>query len=244
MSSIFDIFKKRKKEEKNPKVCPYCHTEFIRDYTRKFKCPNCQEAVHVKRDGDSLTYITKEEAEAIKIEREKESVINSYYNEFELHFSKKQLDVYRNEHLKQHGESASMSDLTWKLYNQLTLDYAKKKDFKELSSLYHRMAIILYQEEKYDKGFKVMQLATKNELLDLQTVNFLKGVQILAGGGDCESCKASNNRTLTIKEALKEMPIPHSDCSKTISGYCTCMYSGIAETDEEMEERWAREASQ
>lgn len=41
---------------------------------------------------------------------------------------------------------------------------------------------------------------------------------------------------MTIEEALEKMPIPCKECTHTISdnkkGFCRCMYSLIAETDE------------
>lgn len=57
----------------------------------------------------------------------------------------------------------------------------------------------------------------------------LDKVEIAAAKDSCEACKAQEGRVLKLDTALREMPVPCEDCTRTLResderGFCRCDY--------------------
>ena len=94
----------------------------------------------------------------------------------------------------------------------------KARDYGALKSLYFAQAAHLY---KYGSDFfPLSQEARRCELLDYKSSGMVDRVEIIATADSCSACKALDGKTFTVKQALKQMPIPVAGCS-----WCKCCYA-------------------
>lgn len=195
--------------------CPYCNEILEKKPSRKTKCPFCKKYIYVKSDK----LVTEEEAKAIE---QKWKFIHELkdlgISEGDYNNQKKSLTIKK-------GFEPKHVDIIWDLLNKKTMELAKNKDFNGLKMLYYQMALFL--NEKGKNFFHVLQQSRKMELESLRIMGIKKVIIISSDG--CSSCKELNDKILTIKEALKTMPIPNKNCSYKLyngkSGFCRCMYN-------------------
>ena len=110
--------------------------------------------------------------------------------------------------------------------NELILKNAN--DYNILRNLYYELALIANKEGK--NFFHLLQKSMEMELKEMKKTGVLEKVKILATGYDdvCEECSKLNGKIFSIKEALRQMPIPNRNCTTSIDGgkrgFCRCSY--------------------
>lgn len=91
---------------------------------------------------------------------------------------------------------------------------------------YYEKAIELSKKGK--SPFNKLRLASKMELLNYQKESFIKKVRILTAKNSCKNCQKQNNKSYSIQEALKEMPIPCRSCTFDLNQngkyFCRCTW--------------------
>jgi len=103
----------------------------------------------------------------------------------------------------------------------------KARDYGALKSLYFAQALHRY---KYGGEFlSLSKKARRCELLDYKSSGMVTRVEIIATDDSCPACRALHGRTLSIGTALKQMPIPATDCTHDADkhgdrGWCRCCY--------------------
>ena len=103
----------------------------------------------------------------------------------------------------------------------------RTKDLRELKSIFFAKALFLHREGR--DSYDALRMALECELHLLQHTGIVKEVRIDAKTG-CEVCKRQHNRLLTIRQALKTMPLPCKGCTTKLydleaeHGYCRCSY--------------------
>jgi len=110
--------------------------------------------------------------------------------------------------------------------NELIIKHAN--DYYILSRLYYELAFIANKEKK--EFFHLLQKSMEMTLKDIQKDRVIEKVGIIAAGYDdlCEECSKLDGKIFSIKEALKQMPIPNRNCTTSIDGgkrgFCRCVY--------------------
>lgn len=157
-----------------------------------------------------------------------------------IHFREKWLDVldcygitkdeyYRLKVQLSHKSKtgASDHDVIWSFLNRLVQDKMVTANFRDLSMLYHSMALFL--EEDGENFFDMLQEAQRMKLMEYKEGGIIAQVQIsTAGYQSCASCQRLEGKIYAIDDAFREMPIPNKECTTPSlnlkQGFCRCRY--------------------
>ena len=130
---------------------------------------------------------------------------------------------------KQWKFEPSPADIAWAAMNDAVM---RTRDLNSLSNIFFAKALFLHAEGR-DCSY-ARRKSLEFELRHMQQQGFVKKVRIIATGC-CEACMWQHDRVLTIRKALKTMPIPCNDCTVKVYGreaeYSYCRCASIAELD-------------
>lgn len=146
---------------------------------------------------------------------------NVYRSFSNYYLTEKQFNKKKDAWFSKYGSNANIDDFKWSIYNEMLAEYGKKNDYYNMKIIYLEMAIMLSDQNK--DNFKLLQLCRKMELHELGTSNLVTEVTISPASDSCEECKKLVGKTFSIKQALVEMPLPHSNCKHKLG--CRCIYS-------------------
>lgn len=125
---------------------------------------------------------------------------------------------------KQWKKEPSPADTAWSLLNGAV---TCTRDLGELKSIFLTMALFLHREGR--DSYEMVRKATELELRNYEQTGVVKKVRIIANLG-CDVCRRQDGKLLTIRQALKTMPLPCKDCNTKLYdleakfGYCRCSY--------------------
>lgn len=196
-------------------ICPHCGKGLDKKPMRKTKCPFCRNDIYVR---------TKQKIFPSALLRKEDAIAADWLKNLGI----KDRDFFKEREMlsKKCGEIAKSTDVIWSLFNRRLLPKASLEDS---SSLYYSMALFLNQLGK--DFFSLLQQSRKMELMRYKRYRWCKKVKIASNEEGCETCRRLKGRTLTIKEALKKMPIPCKECTNTLydksKGFCWCYYEAI-----------------
>lgn len=200
--------------------CPYCHAELNKMPQRKRKCPACGKPIYVKKTPTHREKQLFTEEQAIEIEAEWEQ-----YHTHQKHLGILQAFGYTERDLQREQKTIfskrTERQAVWRL-----LQKAEKQELHlgKKGHIFYQMA--LFAEEEGKDFLPFLQKARRYELLKYQDRKIQK-VRILTGGA-CDECEKQADKVLTVKEALKTMPLPCKACTFTLTnnipGFCRCSY--------------------
>ena len=192
--------------------CPNCGSWLEKRPKRKSKCPICSNSIYV-RNGKLFTL--------------DELTVEDFLEEFEyLGIDKTCFEETRIILKKRFKTKPSNHDVIWGILNELIIKNAN--DYYILSRLYYNLAFIANKEKK--EFFHLLQKSKEMTLKDKQKDRVIEKVRIDAVGYDdlCEECSKLDGKIFSIKEALRQMPIPNRNCTTSIDGgkrgFCRCEY--------------------
>jgi hypothetical protein len=111
-------------------------------------------------------------------------------------------------------------DVFWDLANTAAQEAAAQSNWRRLKRLHWEMAMLLYGEGR--PHLASQRESHKAELRRLAQSDGVTRVGLVTAKC-CPACQADNGRTMTVAEALEQMPLPHEGCKL---GWCSCMYVG------------------
>jgi predicted nucleic acid-binding Zn-ribbon protein len=206
--------------------CPYCAERLETRPQRKKKCPHCGNYIFLKRrpDGKNKELVT--ETQALEIEKQWKEV----HEHNELLNDLKEWGISEREFVraksKFDGGGAPDGDVIWSLLQKKLLSLAKNAEYSQMQAIYYKQAIYFARQGK-DPNVMLYE-ANKMQLQDYKRLG-AKKVQIIFSGNGCESCEKLDGKTMTISKALKDMPLPHKDCTADVFGnevpFCRCSYA-------------------
>jgi hypothetical protein len=197
--------------------CPYCHEILSPVPKRKALCSFCKNEIYVrsKQSYFPLSLLTKTDAMVVDF-------LDSY------HISPEYFLTIKNELFEKYHQVPSIKDIVHKIVNNLTLEYTESNNLFAIHSLSYGYAI--FQNNIGHDYFDSLWIAQRTKLQNYKVTNSsLKYVQIFCiGKNSCQSCNSQNSKILSIDEALKSMPLPNKNCTKSLNngkpGFCECMY--------------------
>ncbi len=213
-------------------TCPYCSAELEKIPDRKRKCPYCGNTIFVRtsaiaHDKILLTDKTVEKSDDLwwkyRYSLRWMKTLSQRYDVSSSAFSKK-----RTELAKKFGSEPNQPDVIWGIFNDLAIEMMKASpvDYGGLSGLYFSQAMFLYEDDK--PFFEMLQQSNRMMLMRYQQQGVSK-VKIPICSESCEECRKYGGRTLSVNQALKEMPIPRKDCTHELEkgkpGWCRCTYA-------------------
>jgi hypothetical protein len=216
-------------ESKDAPVCPYCSQQLHSMPLRKTACPSCNKMIYVWYSTTQNMKKLVTEEEAMLIERE----ITEHIDRYE--FLNKQDTLEKTEDevkklqslLKERDPNATLDDAYMFLLDKKIKD---TRNPGEKSRLFYLKALMLDNAGK--EFHEELKESKKFELLNLKRHDFVKNVQIITNSDSCEICMSHSDEVFSIETALKEMPLPHVDCSRNLysnKGFCRCSYLIINE---------------
>ena len=130
--------------------------------------------------------------------------------------------------MKNFQQSNSPYDVAWNYCNELIIQLSTKKEWHDLSQLYHTMAIIS-DETNRRSPVELLKQASYWQLMGMkhQSAGLEYVAKISATSESCEACKSQDGQVFTLDEALEKMPLPHKDCTYQLfnhPGFCRCEY--------------------
>ncbi|MFA5056122.1 MAG: hypothetical protein WC562_08130 [Dehalococcoidia bacterium] len=213
--------------EQSSAFCPYCNFTLKKPPQRKAKCPSCGNFMYIRTLPTTRERVIVTESRAKEIDtewatsqsRQKWMQILSSYGTSETDYERE-----KGQLTKKFGHEAKDRDVIWSLFNRLI---TIKRDLHSLKTLNYEMAVFLDEE---NRDFRpLLEQAAKMDLLQYKKLNVVK-VEILSAGigNSCEGCQKQHGKIYTIDEALRLMPIPCKDCTRTLNserkGFCRCKY--------------------
>ena len=192
--------------------CPHCGSCLEKRPKRKSKCPICSNSIYVRKG--KLFTLDELTVEDFLEKFEYLGIDKSYFEETRIILKKR----FRTE--------PSSHDVIWGILNELIIKHAN--DYGILSSLYKNLAFIANKEKK--EFFYLLQKSMEMRLKDMQKDRVIEKLRITAVGYDntCEECPKLDGKIISIKEALRQMPIPNRNCTTSIDGgkrgFCRCEY--------------------
>ena len=202
--------------------CPYCGEELHLNPTRGVKCRSCGNRLRWRTHALELfgrSHVTEAEARAV-----------DGFRDLKGHgVTPEDFHELLRERKEKFGDKATAPDVVWGLWQKLLKDRAEAGNPPE-RGMYYTMALFVTREGR--SAAHLLQAAARAELEELRAHGFQQ-VSISASGNGCEPCTSSNGRTLSIEEALREMPIPNVHCSHVLSGefpFCRCSFSPVLES--------------
>ncbi|OGJ61577.1 hypothetical protein A3C37_01425 [Candidatus Peribacteria bacterium RIFCSPHIGHO2_02_FULL_53_20] len=194
--------------------CPYCHVSLEKTPGRKSKCPHCGKDMYVRTTQKIFDshLLTKDQALATDAIRE------NAWNGLDA-------DVFRT--LIQSRPHDKPTDVLWNYFQKKNLEMMKRGDFQALKMLNYSMALFLNKEGRDHRH--CLQAAARYQLEQFLQEGFVGNVHISVGENSCcDACKRNAHKVLSLKEAIKDLPIPCKDCSHVIHndtyGFCRCIY--------------------
>lgn len=177
-----------------------------------------------------IKQLNQDEIEAangsVRHEHETRTEEKSYFRFFRNHrIEKSFLERKRDEWFNSQCEGSSYYDLIWAVSNELLHEYAISENFFNMKMLYFELAF--FEKSMQNEFYSLLQESKRMELFDIRKHLHDDSdalVVIRCGEIDCEICSINDGMTLTIREAVKEMPIPPLKCSHN-DGWCTCCYT-------------------
>lgn len=187
-------------------------------------CPNCGVALpKVPKRGSTCKACGKEFAVRSKTKlfsrtvlTLKEALASDTFANLEL------LGARREQYEALARDGRSPTDAIWGLWHKLM-----SEDPSIAESQYYSMALFLAREGRDSRH--VLRAHKETELLRYKATGLLRGVKISsAGPASCPACQAQGGRFFTLDEALRQMPLPHPDCTHVLGnsphGFCRCAY--------------------
>ncbi len=192
--------------------CPHCGSWLKKRPKRKSKCPICSNSIYV-RNGKLFTL--------------DELTVEDFLEKFEhLGVDKSHFEEKRKILKERFKTEPSTHDVIWGILNELILENAN--DYSILRNIYYELALIVNKEKK--EFFHLLQKSMEMRLKDMQKDRVIEKLRITAVGYDdtCEECQKLDGKIISIKEALRQMPIPNRNCTTSIDGgkrgFCRCEY--------------------
>ena len=222
-------FSKKKKQPEVKLECPTCKQTLEKYLKNRFKCPHCRNWIYFWDER----LVTKEENTLLRDEyyrrRHEERLQQSLTEDLaKLGLSEKMFQRREQELLRTTGVTPKKAAVILSLINETIL---KLKDLNEMETRYNSLAIILNRGG--EESFHVLKSAAKIKLAALRKEGF-KNVSILTCQM-CEACKQVDGKILSIKEALKTMPIPIKECTNypynENRSFCVCSYEPECDDD-------------
>lgn len=211
-------------ESKDTPLCPYCSQPLLSMPHRRTTCPSCHKTIYVwySTTQNMKKLVTEEEAR--RIEKE----ISEHIERYEFLNKQDTLEKSEDEvkkvqaRLKESDPTVTLDDAYLYL---LDSKIKSSRNDGEKSRLYYLKALML---DNAGKDFQnELSESRKFELINLMHHGFVKKVQIITNPDSCDSCKKDSDKIMEIDEALKQMPLPHKDCHRTLyslKGFCRCTY--------------------
>jgi hypothetical protein len=191
--------------------CPYCGTILTAKPTRKKNCPQCGQAIYVRR-GNLLT-------EAQVVEYDEQQHIDAWVSTFaRLGVTRAKFDRTRERLSEQLHLHAPVNDTKWAVLNALV---TTKRTPRDLVDIYREMIRIVEVEGKDSTGLRAerdkwieeaMRSAFEREMRDKREFLSSFGFVVIANtSGDdqvCPHCKAVSERHYSFDEFQALLPIP------------------------------------
>lgn len=192
------------------KTCPHCNYIFEKTPPKKTKCPECKKDIYLIKtnDGDWLV----KEGQYVE-----DKIIKSLEH---LGFTRDQFYDYKSGFYEKSGK-ATQDDFYWSLYNYLLNEKGKKDDYYAMKQIYLLMTD--HVKDNPDLYHSILKSIKRTDLYEIKYNSGFKKVQITSNPGSCSSCKAIENKILTVEQALKEEPLPNPQC--TSERGCSCFYT-------------------
>jgi predicted RNA-binding Zn-ribbon protein involved in translation (DUF1610 family) len=227
-------FLSRKKKTKS--VCPYCEIELEPKPTKKKKCPNCGNYIIIRttyEDKKKKEKLLLTEEQAKKFDKKKKLFFERKNWIKRLQFydvTDKEFDKETAKLKKRFGFNPPYADVAWSIYGKRKIEYAKKRDFHNLSNIYSEMAKLVYEENKPFQD--LLEEAHKYVLLEHENIKNTMKVIVMNCNDHlvCQKCKELEGKNFTYKEATKKKILPVLDCEHIEEGkgagkgFCRCWY--------------------
>ncbi len=193
-------------EEPKGPACPYCGEGLPRMPKRKMKCHSCEKDIFVRSKQKILpgSLFTQEDARVLDWLKRLEylGIIDRFIKQKE-----------------KVGQSVKARDILWHVLNELAL---KAED----GTAHYQMA--LFSREEGKPFFALLQESARMNLLKYKRGGVKKVRIATAGEYSCAACQSFEGKVLSIRKALKTMPIPNKDCTFRTSdderSFCRCRY--------------------
>lgn len=205
----------------HPVQCPYCGHSFDAMPARKRKCPSCKQVVCPKSTPEHREKRLMTEAQADEAER-----LWEQYQLRQRALSTLSTFGLDQTHLEKQLKSGARSD-TEAVAALLRSVAESAKDLHDRKMAFYQLAVAAEGEGLPYQDY--LAHVAKSALLRYQQSGVRKVEILSAGHGNaCPRCQLQNGRILTVSEALREMPIPYSGCTQTLTGgtpgFCRCCY--------------------
>lgn len=216
---------------KSKPKCPYCNNALVDPPKTKKKCSECGNTVFFKVDPYTKKeyFLTEDDSIQINLLKERFRIEERFFENFnEYGLTDKLFNKRRENYIKKAKNNYSAFAFVTSIFNELSLQFAKRNDFSKLHNLYYQMARFLADYK--EPFFLYLQESVKMNLYHYKQIEkdtgFKHKVNIMAAvsgkNPSCEKCLKQNGKSYTIDEALEEMPIPVKDCENS---FCRCLYT-------------------
>lgn len=212
-------------------ACPYCNTSLEKMPSKNKNCPLCGGLILVRtspfahnklllteKNNEHVESIWKEYRYSVRwIKR-----LNKNHGVEASAFNKKRIELSAK-----FGSEPNQPDIIWGIFNDLSIKLARQTppEYGKLSGIYFDQALFLYEGNK--PFFNALQESNRMILMRYQQQGITK-VEIPSCDDSCGHCCKQGGKTLTVRQALKEMPIPRKDCTHELEkgkpGWCRCSY--------------------
>ncbi len=138
--------------------------------------------------------------------------------------TKAEYDRAQKDLTKQFGHPAAPADVAWRLYNESAVAAGKRSDWQQAGIIYFAMAQQVQRENKDSRH--LLQEAARCTLRGFQASGVVTQVKIFTANDKevCPACRKQNGKLLTIKDALRTLPVPNH-CQNPHG--CRCSYSPV-----------------
>lgn len=199
------------------------------------KCPKCTHTYLVRTDPETHEKVVVDQKGAERIEKiyelqgaEKrlEEQLRWEYKDFDSLYEHSKQDLTR-EWLPKVGQAPRHADILWRVAHVINDRLAKAGDLQAMSQIYFQLALYIHEIGK-DAQY-LQKLARKMELQNYAQSSAVTRVGILAAKDSCASCLKLNSQNFTLATAIKEQPLPCTDCTFRLNktsptGWCRCVY--------------------
>ncbi len=86
-----------------------------------------------------------------------------------------------------------------------------------------------FSEEEIKKISDDLNASRIDSLLQWNKSGVVLKVEILASDNSCENCKSQNGKVYSIRDAIRNRPLPCKNCDNENYGFCRCCYLPIVE---------------
>jgi len=216
--------KKKIREIPETSACPYCGYE-LPTPKRKKKCPNCGNYMYVRTKHElplDRILFTEQEVELVDFWSEQVCRISFVEDPNEIFKSLYKGDI-------KEAMIETLEVLKSKEVWVMTIDgeiVGKKPAYETVANLQHQLNTLLHSQthkDTYkDSALQIKRESIRNRVLQMKK-NGIKKVRIDAVGDrlTCPNCAKQDGKVYDIDTFLKEMPVPHPECSNEKFG-CRC----------------------